>query len=132
MDDREQRIWQRVTAPPRQEGPGDPALLAAAQALAEDYRTLGIQNLLEQQLDTVAVLKGLVILTGGSIPGSSLPAQQKQPRRRRLMGCYHQSRRAMAEYLARSASPETGAVYRLLSDRQAQHCVQLAALLGRA
>ena len=70
-------------------------------------------------------------LAGRVVPSPRVSPMGQQSPEKLLIFCYRQSRQAAAEYLARSADPETGIVFRHLSDREIAHCVTLAALLGK-
>lgn len=136
MDKNQQRaVWQRVMDGPRSREDGFD-LFVPALTLHNAYRQLsntlpGAKRLYEEQTDTVSCLKGLMRLAGRTVPSPRISALGQQSTEKLLLFCYRQSRQAAAEYLARSADPETGVVFRHLSDRQIAHCTILAALLGK-
>ena len=136
MDKNRQRaVWQRVMEGPKSRDDGFD-LFGPAVTLLNAYRQLsntlpGAKRLYEEQTDTVCCLKGLMRLAGRAIPAPRVPPTGAHSQENLLIFCYRQSRQAAAEYLARSADPETGVVMRHLSDREIQHCVLIAALLGK-
>ena len=136
MDKNRQRaVWQRVMEGPKSRDDGFD-LLGSALTLQNAYRQLsntlpGAKRLVDAQTDTVCCLKGLMRLAGRGIPAPRIPPTQIHSQEKLLIFCYRQSRQAAAEYLARSADPEIGVVMRHLSDREIQHCVFIAALLGK-
>ena len=136
MDKNRQRaVWQRVMDTPRSREDGFD-LFVPALTLHNAYRQLSgslpeAKRLYEEQGQTLCCLKGLMRLAGRSVPNPRVSPTGQQSREKLLIFCYRQSRQAAAEYLARSADPETGIVFRHLSDREIAHCVTLAALLGK-
>lgn len=136
MDKKQQQaVWQRVMDGPRSQEDGFD-LFVPALTLNNAYRQLsgtlpGAKRLYEEQTDTVCCLKGLMRLAGRTVPSPRVPPMGQQSQEKLLIFCYRQSRQAAAEYLARSADPETGIVFRHLSDRQIAHCTMLATLLGK-
>ena len=137
----EQQVWQRVRAS-REEPPKEDLrqLQREAMELAAVYRSLASQMTGRQQ----AFLKRLYAgekangeaLAGiarlSRLGGESLKFWQpgKEDPRRLLERCYHRSRRCVVEYLARSADGESGAVFQALSQREQEHCLLIAELLG--
>lgn len=137
----EQQVWQRVFARQEEVMENDlRGLLMGAMEQAAAYRYLAgvltgkkaerAKRLYESQQAAVACLKGLVMLSGrpGAMPKGAGPS--KEPAGKLLEKCYHRSRRAMAEYLSRSAEPEFGQVFRALADREGVRCVLIAEVLG--
>lgn len=137
----EQQVWQRVLA--RQETRSDTTLRAMEQAameLAACFRRLSgtltgrqrelVRQLQEGEQANAAALRGIARLCGSEEEVLKPWNPGKAPPRRLLEACYHKARRCMVDYLSRSAEPEYGAVFRLLSDREARHCLLLAELLG--
>ena len=69
-------------------------------------------------------------LSGGD-SGSMRPVPPPEEGTARLLNqCFRSTCRAQTEYLARSAEPEMGIVFRLLADNAAARCAQIARLLG--
>ena len=136
MDKNRQRaVWQRVMDTPRSREDGFD-LFVPALTLHNAYRQLsntlpGAKRLYEEQTETVCCLKGLMRLAGRTVPSPRISPMGQQSQEKLLIFCYRQSRQAAAEYLARSADPETGIVFRHLFDREIAHCVILAGLLGK-
>ena len=136
MDKNRQRaVWQRVMDVPRSREDGFDLFLPAL-TLHNAYRQLsntlpGTKQLYEEQTQTLSCLKGLMRLAGRTVPSPRVSPLGQQSQEKLLIFCYRQSRQAAAEYLARSADPETGIVFRHLSDREIAHCVTLAGLLGK-
>ena len=136
MDKNRQRaVWQRVMDAPRSREDGFDLFLPAL-TLHNAYRQLlgflpEAKRLSEEQAQTLCCLKGLMRLAGRTVPNPRISPMGQQSQEKLLIFCYRQSRQAAAEYLARSADPETGIVFRHLSDREIAHCVILAGLLGK-
>lgn len=136
----EARVWQRVLGQPRQ-GAEDfrPLMLAAAEAAAV-YQRLSreaagksretLRALYEGELSNVACLRGLQALNGGSAGKPARMQAPPEPRDRALEKCYHRARRALAEYAARSADPESGPVFARMAEREKTHLAMVAELLG--
>lgn len=143
MEDRklEEQVWQRVrgsggAAP---EG-GLQQLRREAMELAAIYRNLVAQFTGTQQEQVrrlylgekanAQALAGIGLLSRQ--PGEALKLWQpgKEPADKVLQRCYHRTRRCMTEYLARSAEAEFGCVFRVLADRESEHCALIAQLLG--
>lgn len=141
MENQEQQIWQRVFAGP-EEGPREDlrGLQMEAMELAAVYRALsagltGWQRERTRQLSqgeaaNAASLGGMQRLS--RLPGDAPKGAQplREPAERTLEKCYHRTRRCMTEYMARSAQPEFGEVFRKLADREGQHCLWITELLG--
>lgn len=138
----QQQVWQRVLA--RQEEPrGDDlrVLLQGAMELAGCYRYLttalpGPQKdraraLYEGEQANAACLRGISLLRHSPEETLKLWNPVREPVEKLLEKCYHRTRRAMIEYASRSGEPEFGTVFRSLAQREEQHCVWIAQLLGR-
>lgn len=140
MDDMETRVWQRVLAQPEQPQREDLKLLIIyAQELTAAYgrlmkETYGrnrelLRKLYEGEQTNVACLKGLSLLQGRQVKLNPIQAP-REPAQKLLEKCYHRTRRAMAEYMARSAAAEFGEVFRAMADREGHNCGLLAEVLG--
>ena len=143
MEDRklEQQVWQRVR-PAGEAAPGHDLrqLQREAMELAAAYRALmaqftGRQQELARRLylgekSNSAVLAGVGSLSGQPAEALKLWQPGKEPVGKLLQRCYHRTRRCAAEYLARSADGEFGAVFQALSQREQEHCLLIAELLG--
>ena len=141
MDTMEELVWQRVQAPPEPGRQDYRTLILPAQELAAVYRQrlrgasgrekelLG--QLYEGERASIACLRGMEVLSGAgmrkvfAIPGKESPGAKV------LEACYHQTRRAVTEYTARSAEPEFGSVFRILAQRAETRCALLLELLGQ-
>ena len=138
-----QQVWQRVFARSPEPGREDlEPMLQEAMELAGTYRYLTgtftgkareqARRLYEGQLEIIACLKGIGILSGRPEEVLKLWQPTKGSGKQLLERCYHRSRRCMAEYMARSAQGEFGVVFRALADREGEHCAIIAGLLGRS
>ena len=138
---REQEIWQRVMG--RQEDTAAMELRhlqMTAMELAASFRQLMgtltgrkrelARQLYEGEMANAAALKGIAQLSGSRDEALKLWNPTREATARMLETCYHKTRRCMTDYLFRSAEPQYGAVFRLLSDREARHCLILTELLG--
>ena len=138
---REQEVWQRVQAN-RQEGlKNDLRQLRRESAeLAEVYRKLSTQlsgktqelanRLYRGEKANGAALAGIGKLSRTGGESIRLWQPGKEDPQSLLERCYHRTRRCMSEYLARSADGEFGLVFQTLADREKEHCVLIAELLG--
>ncbi len=143
MDDKtvEQKVWQRVRSA-AEEPPGNDLrqLQREAMELAAVYRGLmpqlsGRQQEQARQLylgekANARMLAGIGLLSRQQGEALKLWQPGKESTVRVLERCYHRTRRCMVEYLARSADGEYGAVFRFMADREGEHCVYIAELLG--
>ena len=138
---REQQVWQRVMQRQEEASAMDlRRLRMTAMELAGSFRQLmGLltgrkrelaRQLYEGEIANAAALKGVAQLCGSREEALKLWNPAREPSSHLLEACYHKTRRCMTEYLARSAEAEYGAVFRLLSEREARHCLILAELLG--
>ena len=140
-ENREAGVWQRVLGS-REDGPhGDlQQLQREAMELAAIYRNLVAQFTGRQQeqarrlylgeKDNAQALAGIGLLSRQQGEALKLWQPGKEPAGKVLERCYHRTRRCMTEYLARSAEPEFGSVFRVLADREGEHCAVIAELLG--
>jgi len=140
MEEMEQRVWQRVMAEkgtPEESGLKVLAIASLEAAAAyrrllrstvEDHRELG-KKLLAGEKETLACLKGLYHLQTGN-PMKLPKTVPQQLDTRQLVRLYHNARRRLAEYTARSAEAEWGCVFLAMAKRQEQQCDWLAQLLG--
>ena len=142
-----ERVWQRVRgeqAPSGEVRTPEGDLLGLIQAewmAASAYLALSrqmgakesavLQRLFREEQTHGACLKGMYTLITGRKPVVQSPQPAKEPVEAALRRCYAGELRSIAAYDARSADPETGIVFRHLSDREIAHCVTLAALLGK-
>ena len=143
MDDRniEAQVWQRVRSaagePPRSDLR---QLQREAMELAAVYRTLVAQFTGRQQEQArrlylgektnAQTLAGIGLLSRQTAEALKLWQPGKEAPGKVLERCYHRTRRCMTEYLARSAEAEFGSVFRLMADREGEHCAVIAELLG--
>lgn len=136
----ESQVWQRVRQPMAASGENLRVLRREGMCLAGIYRKL--ENTLRgssreqaavlyrQELENEAILRGLERLRGGD-SGPMRPVSPPEEGTARLLNqCFRSTCRAQTEYLARSAEPETGIVFRLLADNAAARCAMIARLLG--
>ena len=143
MEDRklEAQVWQRVRAPAEEPPRSDlRQLQREAMELAAIYRNLVAQFTGRQQEQArrlylgekanAQALAGIGLLSRQQGEALKLWQPGKEPAGKVLERCYHRPRRCMTEYLARSAEPEFGSVFRVLADREGEHCAVIAELLG--
>ena len=141
MENAENTVWQRVFG-----GPDNPPsqelgqLIRETSGLAQRYGQLMgtysgkqrelLRQLREGETANLACLRGILCLAGTPVPVPVPLPGSREPAARTLERCWYQTRRCLVEYTARSAEPEFGPVFRSLADREAEHCVLLARLLG--
>ena len=111
-----------------------------AMELASIYRNLATQlagklRELAQKLylgekANAAALAGIGVLTRQGGENLKLWQPEKELPRKTLERCYYRTRRCMTAYMARSAEGEFGIVFQRLSEREGEHCVVIAELLG--
>lgn len=143
MDERnmEQQVWQRVWNQQEEQPRSDlRQLQLAAMELAGIYRHLAgsltgkqrekAKQLYEGELETAAILKGLGILSGRQEDVLTIWNPAKAPGKKLLEKCYHQTRRCLVDYTARSAEPEFGCVFHALAEQAGKRCCLIAQLLG--
>ena len=137
----EQQIWQRVLtgreAPPRSDLR---QMQLQSLELAGIYRYLAqhrtgkqqerARELYEAEMGTALCLKGLGILSGRQEDVLTPWHPIKAPGRKLLEKCYHQTRRCMVDYAARSAEPEFGCVFHTLAQQAEDRCTRITQLLG--
>ena len=138
---KEQQIWQRVL----QGQEGQPRsdlrqLQLASMELAGIYRHLSgtlagkqrelAKKLYEAEMETARCLKGASILAGRKEDVLTIWTPAKEPVRKLLERCYHQTRRCMVEYTARSAETELGPIFQQLARKAENRCAQIGHLLG--
>ena len=136
----EQRVWQRVTEQTPAVVQDAKPLLLAAREQAAVYDRLAkqmsgrnrsvLRKLQEKEGENIACLKGICALQGIPVKGNAM-VTPREPARKALEKCFHRTRRAQTEYMARSIGGEFGEVYRALADRSREQCVLLAELMGR-
>ena len=137
----EAQVWQRVRSAAEEPARNDlRQLQREAMELAAIYRNLMAQFSGRQQEQArrlylgekanAQTLLGIGLLSrqqGEMLklwqPGKEVPGKV-------LERCYHRTRRCMREYLARSAEAEFGSVFRVLADREGEHCAVIAELMG--
>ena len=141
----EQQVWQRVRGqqPPEQEVSGMDVRNLTLQAMeaAAEYRYLAgtltgasreqARRLWERQQESVFSLLGIARLTGSPGERGKTLETAKEPPDKILIRAYHRARKTVTEYTARSLDPQTGLVYRSLSEREQEQCAAIARLLGR-
>ena len=138
---REQQVWQRVLQ--RQEEASGMELrrlqMTAMELAGSCHQLMGMltgrkrelaRQIYEGEVANAAALRGIAQLCGNREEVLKPWNPGREPAAHLLESCYHKTRRCMTDYLSRSAEAEYGAVFRLLSDREARHCLMLAELLG--
>lgn len=136
----ESQVWQRVRQPMARGAGSLRPLRRESMVLAGIYRHLAnslrgnarelAAGLYRQELENGVMLRGLERLSGGD-SGPMQPVPPPEEGAARLLAqCFRSTCRAQTEYLARSAEPETGIVFRVLADNAADRCAQIARLLG--
>jgi hypothetical protein len=108
--------------------------------LAAIYRTITsrltgkqqeqMQRLYAGEKANASALVGIGVLSRQGGEALKLWQPEKEDVKMQLQRCYHRTRRCMTEYLARSAEAEYGVVYQKLADREGQHSLWIAELLG--
>jgi len=137
----EQQVWQRVMQGQEEQVRSDlRQLQLAAMELAGIYRHLAgnltgkprelAKDLYEEEMETARCLKGLSILSGRKEDVLTIWTPSKEPARKLLEKCYHQTRRCRVDYTARSAEPELGCVFHVLAEKAGNRCCRIARLLG--
>ena len=138
----ERQVWQRVFAQPQTRPERDDLrmLTLSAMEAAAAYRYLAgsltgksrdqARLLWEDEQATVASLRGLHRLSGGGGEKPKTISVSKESPEKVLEKCYHRARRAVTEYTARTVDSEFGTVFRKLAEREEEHCVRIAQLLG--
>ena len=139
--DKSREVWQRVLqSQPAVPRDGIRGLRRESAALSGAYRQLTASltgkagekagQLYRGETEISACLRGLEILRGEDGGKLKYPQPAKEPTQRLLRGCYHRTRKCIAEYTARTVDPETGAVFRELADRAQKQCALIAELMG--
>jgi len=139
MENLEQRVWGRVLGQPGEAMDDLGTLILTSQELATIYGHLAksagektkplLKILHREELGILNTLKGISHLQNRQVHLRPLPPP-KTPAVRQLETCYHRSLRARQEYMARSAGPEFGEVFRLLADRAGEQCARISEILG--
>ena len=140
-DRKTEQVWQRVLSAPRDLPARDlRQLQREAMELAAVYKNLMAQftgnarelarKLYLGEKNNGSALAGLERLSHREGEALKLWQPGKEPARKALERCYHQTCRCMTEYMARSADGEYGTVFRMLAQREEQHCILIAQLLG--
>lgn len=137
------RVWQRVRAgEPAAPGPREESVevLHQSNALAGLY--LGLQRrltgearapvrkLYRQHRELTACLKGMLRLSGATVPGLPPVSPGTGPIPGILESCFHRERRLGDALAGRSGDPALGPVYRLLADQAVHRELAVLALLG--
>lgn len=126
------RVWQRVLSPE----PGEQQTLQTLirqlhldlgflkQYSKSDKSPLG-EQLIREYNGQILSLKGILQLTGGSLPreGGHLPDHS-------LRRCYDHALRRLGSYQLRSSDPVYGPVFRELAGETQGHCLCITQLLG--
>ena len=137
----EQQVWQRVLAQSAQPQRDDlRSLQLSAMEMAEVYRHLAntlsgrdreqAKRLHDGETANISCLRGIRILSGVTGEKTKVMNVPKESAGKLLEKCYHKTRRAMTEYMARSVDGEFGEVFRKMADREGAHCAVIAELLG--
>ena len=136
------RVWQRVQGQSEPVATGEDLrpLMCTVQELAAVYRKLWanssgrskelLKRLQQAEAANYACLKGIQSLRGGRPPKGNLPPMANEPAEKALEKCYHRTRRLMAEFTARSAESEFGAVFYAMGERERELCAILMELVG--
>ena len=141
-ENQENAVWQRVLAQPEISPDRDlHGLIRESAGLAAIYRRLAgnltgrgkllARALLEEELATGEILRGIAALSGHRAEGLKLWEPLTEGGSRLLEKCYHRTRHCQSDCMARSLDPEFGEVFRSLADREAEQCTRIAQLLGR-
>ena len=139
MNEMEQRVWQRVMQQPQAEASPLKAIAVEVQAAVAEYRQLlksrveshrelG-KRLLTAEQENLACLRGLHYLQTGE--SMKLPMVNAMPvDLHRFVRRYHNTRKLLTEFTARSAEPEWGCVFCEMASRQQMQCDRLCQLVG--
>ena len=127
------RVWQRVLSPEPKE---QQTLQLLLRQLSLDIVYLSQRNKLPE--DPVAALlireytgqlhslKGILLLSGSSIPREATEAAGHSLRR-----CFDHALHRLSQYQLRASDPVYGPVFRELAAQTGQHCFRLTQLLGK-
>ena len=137
----EAQVWNRVLQPAQE--PAREELRPLLVAVLENAAVYGalekkqsgwaaeqLRQLYRLAREDAACIRGLHRLRFGTPVKEAVVPEPVQPGPRLLEGCFHRCRRAMTEFMSRSAEGEQGAVFRSLADRAQEQCVLLTRLLG--
>ena len=120
------RVWQRVLPQEPREQQSLQMLLRQLSLDCAYLKRLGKSGLLLQEYtDQQSCLKGILFLTG-----SSLPRDGGSPADHSLSRCYDHALQRLAAYQLRSSDPVYGPVFRDLAHQTEHHCRLIAELLG--
>ena len=127
------RVWQRVLAPDPTE---QQTLQMLLRQLSLDIAYLSQRSkapedpvaaqLIREYTGQLHSLRGILLLTGGSIPADAAGAADHSLRR-----CFDHAMRRLGAYQLRSSDPVYGPVFRQLAEQTGQHCFLLTRLLGK-
>ena len=138
----EAEVWQRVMGQQQTQREREdirPLMLSAMEA-ASLYRHLSgvltgkgkerMKTLHQGAMANLACLKGIQAMSGGGNGKLTAMPIPKAPVRRMLETGYHRARHLMAEYMGRSVDGEFGVLFQRMADREREHVVTLAEILG--
>lgn len=143
--ERAKRVWQRVQSgtPPQQQEQQqslhgliqrewtDGATYQQLMRKLQGKEQLALRQLYEQKLRNAAVLKGICLLTDGTMPPVSPYPVTDAPAVVLLRRCYGRQQQTLAEYENRKADPQHGRVFQKLAEQTLSDCFVLLELLGR-
>ena len=117
-----------------------PLILEAAETASVYRYLLGlyparfrdqVQSLYDGEMETIACLKGLMLLCADQPEKIRFPRSREGTLRALLELCYHRTRQAEEAYGARVVHPKHGTVFGILEAWARQRCGILAGLLGK-
>lgn len=122
------QVWQRVyPKEPGEQQTLQGLLLQLKQDRAFLQQLLGDDPLIREYGDQFACLKGVLMLTGGTLPRSSSNSKTKLT----LSQCYHHALHRLSAYQLRSSDPVYGPVFRNLAQQTERHCRLIVQIMGQ-
>ena len=143
--ERAKRVWQRVQSgpSPQQQPPvqplhgliqrelSDSALYQQLMRKMQGKEQLALRQLYEQKLRNIAILKGICLLTEGTVPTVTPYPVTDAPVAVLLRRCYGRQQQTLAEYENRKTDPQHSNIFKKLEEQTLSDCCILLELLGR-
>lgn len=139
-EDRQMKIWSRVKGEPESAGRNLQPLLAAALAEAAVFGVLlrrlpaashpQLRQLREEELCHARCIQGIHMLAGEGVLRAGTPEQSMERPEAALRRSYGKALQMARSYAQRQGDPEYGTVFRWMAEREENHCVVLAELMG--
>jgi hypothetical protein len=124
------RVWQRVLQTEPQEQQTLQMLLRQLSmdlAFLKRHPVAKDDPLIMEYAEQLHSLKGILLLTGGSIPRDTASVSEHS-----LQRCFDHGLRRLSAYQLRTSDPVYGPVFRELAAQTGQHCFRITQLLGRS